>query len=364
MPGVRLFGIALALVALAAAPTAARAEDATELSHLHVLLVGDTSQAGGIGPAVKQDLRLVREALARGVPAERLSVTELVGDDAASAEQVLAKARGLTAGPDQAVFLFFSGHGERKSGEHWLLLAGDRDRVARSALRQALQDTGAGLVVLVSEACNLSVDSPSRRPRTPPGPGARLLAPGLGRLFFLSRGLVDINSSSEETLAWQDGDGGLFSGVLAARLAAAGNSATITWPEFCRGLWDETRKAFREFKTRAERDGYRGFHERDKNYLLRQAAQEPQFYSLIGAQVLAVVTAETNAGQAVGAKVKEVYSPADSALRRGQVITAIDGHPTATAAECIERVNAAILRGQRSMHVRLYRGGDLEVPLP
>src|SRR5262249_49375021 len=156
------------------------------------------------------------------IPAARITVDALEGPKVTRRE-ILGHYQRLRTSPDEALLFFYGGHGatDPATGRPALTPSQEQRWPVRPEGRQATEAQSAGLVVLISDCCSDSKEvarvqrRADKRPRSP-----RAIHPTFRRLFFESRGTVDINSSSRES-AWGDNDkGGVFTRSLCRALTA------------------------------------------------------------------------------------------------------------------------------------------------
>ncbi len=138
------------------------------------------------------------------------------------------------AGQDDAIVVFYTGHGAYDDNGHFLVMPDGQTLLYRKTILEKLAGKHPRLAVLITDSCNVPVPSEMQ-----PGPAAMLLPPErisplFESLFIRSRGVVDMNSSSEGEFSV----GAIGGGLLTLSLAYMGNQ-----PDF---------KAYRGF-TRPQR---------------------------------------------------------------------------------------------------------------
>ncbi|HKI33003.1 MAG TPA: caspase family protein [Gemmataceae bacterium] len=275
--------IALALPALPHTTRSARAARAArptpklrELKMLRVLLVIDNldvNQAAG----VDHDANQMADLLAGHIPDARLQIDRLDGRKV-SRENILKYYRNLKAGPDEALLFFYAGHGaiDPKLGHCLHTPAGSTSRLPRSEVRKAMEQKGAGLVVLLTDCC-------SSRPKqeVPYKPYMEKIRvervhPVFRCLFFQHRGTADITAAEDGTAAFGDMEGGVFTNALASILEGdlktldRNRDGFLSWKEFFPQLSRETQGQFKRYAAR----------ERAQGASVDQKTQRPRFFSL------------------------------------------------------------------------------------
>ena len=154
-------------------------------------------------------------------------------------DKAAALLRSRRVKPDDALFIFWSGHGAIENGRHYLRQANGKS-IPRQELLDAAKGCGARLTVLITDSCaslRLSGKSDYVTDRIPCAAAPIAVEPLFEELFFNYRGTLDVNSSSEGERAYsffqpsatarvndfefktQDVSGGCFSLGLASEAA-------------------------------------------------------------------------------------------------------------------------------------------------
>jgi hypothetical protein len=182
-------------------------------SKLHVLLICDTRDAE-IGRSMERNLSALHFTITENVPDSRLnlkSIPSLDGSDARPlvASELINRIRQLKGqvGPQDAVALFYSGHGFYNTylhpdGRAWgtcLSLSGGGPPLSLRTLRTELGNLKPRFSALVIDCCNKTREVPVF-PAAPQAPGKVVkpeqpVSPLFDQLFFRSSGGVILNSS-------------------------------------------------------------------------------------------------------------------------------------------------------------------------
>src|SRR5262245_18379842 len=126
--------LGLAVTALVVAPEALR--DNEEVRELHILMVIDSDR--NLGNSVRADQKHMRQLIESTIPPARRSLTVLSGKQA-TRERIIAHYRSLSAGPEDGLVIYFSGHGATDAGKgHFIQLQGSPSSLLRSDLRAAM----------------------------------------------------------------------------------------------------------------------------------------------------------------------------------------------------------------------------------
>lgn len=316
---------AVAFLALALAPSAARAGDAPEASadatRVRVLLVGDTRDAD-IGPSVATDLKTMRGALDEGIPEARRSVAALEGADATPAT-VLARVGDLDVLPTDSLVLYYAGHGAWSDAGPYLRMDGGKI-LPRADLVKALEAKGARLTVLLTDCCSTYVGKAALY--APPQPD-----PTVWRdLFFRHRGLVDLTAAEKGEVAVGDGLlGGFFTHALVGTLTLvprgeldADADGIVSWAELAAALKKETQGVWKMLHPRGL--AVRGETRFGQTPFVFGDLATPAGPPIPRAKLRLGVRVADAAGQ--GARIEEVVpeTPADwMGLRVGQVFVSL-----------------------------------------
>ncbi len=203
---------------------------------LHALLVADTDTGGKIGVSVRTDIKNLRTILEAGLPAARLRITEITGN-AVTPNNLTSRLRNLQINSDDAVIIYYSGHGgfDPNRGHYFALTNGGR--LYRSAVVSAITQPYTPRFWGVITDCCASI---------PPIAVAPILAPGdrttlLTHLFLETRGRVDFTSSRPEqiSLGIPPPIGGLFTWSLCKVLDENANQR-LQWDDVFRLTRAET----------------------------------------------------------------------------------------------------------------------------
>jgi hypothetical protein len=247
----------VALVALALAP-AAHAQP-RELKRLRVLLVINSDTDPDTADSVRHDRNNMLKVLEKYIPGRRRTIDVLQGKRV-TREDILRYYRNLKTGPDESLLFYYAGHGaiDSKLG-HCLTPRRDRASwVPRADVRKAMRNTGAGLVVLLTDCCSTVVNA-KPLPKEP-GPGTSYV---MRCLFFQHRGLVDITAAQDGTGSYGDPVyGGVFTSALISLLPESvdeldrDHDGFVTWKQFFPRLTRETEDRFQDLVYRAKLNGY------------------------------------------------------------------------------------------------------------
>jgi hypothetical protein len=327
--------LAGALLVLAAGSAASAADK--ELEKLHVLMVLDTSDKD-LKPTLDVDRSRFLTTLIIGTPEARMKLTIFEGKNVTIKKVMSYYETGENIKRDgtASLLFYFSGHGAtvESTGKHVILLSGSGkpELLERDAIREAMQKLNPGLAVMLTDSCSSYIPHVPPHVFVPPDVRApKDPVAGFRRLFFESRGLVDINGAREGTLAWSDAnDGGIFTRAFSKELLKEQDSDSITWEKFAlqlRGNMPEIYKAWKKDQTEESR---RSGAPLDRD-LVGQKDQTPQFYALPGGGPGLMVDVVEGS-----VKVTDVLhaSPAKEAgVRIGDVILKFDGAKIATLAD-------------------------------
>lgn len=195
-------------------------------------------------------------------------------------EKVLGAFQQLgEVGERDIVVFYYTGHGAIDEDEGHFLQLDDSARISRKEIRERVRQLGGRLHVIVTDCCAVVV--PPRRNfgagMDPPDVAQRVVA-NLGRLFAVS-GLVDINSSGRDQIAWGTNTGGLFTREFKRILST---ERVDDWDGFTQTLKTATEGSYAKFRERNINQGGRpdGLGEEDLAFAQNQQSQTPEIYAL------------------------------------------------------------------------------------
>ena len=242
------------------AVTTAHAEPA-----IHLVVVADTLDPR-IGGSVEVDMQSIAGTFAGHVgEGDRLKILTVKHEECRP-DLILWRIAALRPGPDDAVVVFFSGHGAFDDQEDQYFKfprLGAQTFLTRRQVREAIKAKGTRLGVLITDCCN-NISIIPKLPRAPyaeapMAPAPPLFSPLFRSLFLETRGFVDVTSSKkgERSLAYPatrtEGEnavhaqGGLFTtsfqGVLARH-----QEESLTWPTVVELTANLVRKEFQRLK--------------------------------------------------------------------------------------------------------------------
>jgi hypothetical protein len=284
----------VALGGLVVGPTAAQAAPPAELKKVHILMVFDNADRY-LQESLRIDIWRMKRFIEEQFPEDRHTLEILTGSRV-SRDSILGYYRKLKASPSEGVFFFYGGHGalDAKKRPYFKLAHGKV--LPRSELRQSMEATGAGLVILLTDCCsNLPKGEPradqveDRKVReiTP----ARTLSPTIRNLFYQARGTVDVTAATED-VAWGDKErGGLFTRAVCRMLIRPlkeldrNRDGVLTWDEFFPQLQRDTELDFAGWSKRM----------RSADEEIGSPTQKPAAYQL--GEVYAVVGIDNATGE-------------------------------------------------------------------
>jgi hypothetical protein len=216
---------------------------------LHLIICGDTLDPG-LGQHAEWDCKNLRATFYVGVAEKSLVIHEHNPRMPLRSAGILNLIQRVNPQPDDAVMFFFAGHGAYDQQGHYLALAGGRDALPRQRIIQALQAKRVGLTVVVTDACY----SFFPRVRLPPMAGAGApfeTLPLFQRLFFETRGFIDLNACSQGEVALQfkrPTDGGLYTNAWTKSLSEHSQDADpgFGWPQFLKTVELRTGENFQQ----------------------------------------------------------------------------------------------------------------------
>lgn len=224
---------------------------------LHAILVADVSPSAGWGKytaSVMMDLTHVSTSISENMPEASVHLTRLTfeEDQDSSPKNLLDAIATLKVRPNDAILFYFTGHGAADDQGHYLALA--QGHLYRKDLLDALSAKKAGLTALITDCCNTRSDgylfvSPYIHVDRPPAP-----SPLFRTLFFETKGIVDINSSSPSESSFfapitegsPDAFGSIFT-LAWSRWNGQEKSRARSWDEMVRAVGLMVHKSFHDY---------------------------------------------------------------------------------------------------------------------
>jgi hypothetical protein len=249
----------LALVCLAASERANAAQP-ERLNKLYIIMAFDTND-DGLKASLEKDEENLRKFWEQ-LPKKSYELTVLKGADVTKlglTRALLAVRRKVTA--DDGFIFYFGGHGaliEKPDEKPYHVLRLTRKPmtdITRSSLRFMLSSSKAGLKVILTDCCSTR-EKYDKKEQAPPVAAKGAIPPTIDRLFFRSRGMVDITAATEEEAWSDDQNGGLFTRTLIRLLnkkpenLGAKKPEDVTWEMFFPQLQRETQTFFKSWSAK------------------------------------------------------------------------------------------------------------------
>jgi hypothetical protein len=216
--------------------------------HLYIVIATDDNDEN-VGAHVLQDGRNIKGAVGGNVARDEFTVTK-VDPDSLSPRTILAAIRQQPAGPNDALFIYFSGHGAfHPTIGQYFWLTGPKRALPRSRVRDAIKEKNPRLGIIISDCCYNLFDEP---------PSAVLPAAIVGtkplfdELFFKTNGFVDVTSSKEGQFSMcypQAHKGSIFTQALQWILWEE-REVRLSWKELFKMTQEKTAQDFTEVHPR------------------------------------------------------------------------------------------------------------------
>ncbi|GHT46986.1 hypothetical protein FACS189454_08950 [Planctomycetales bacterium] len=203
---------------------------ALDSSKVYLLLAIDTGGSDNVGATVVADGVNIREVFEKNIPSHRLAVQN-IAESGLSEQKILNVIKNTSAGKDDTVILYYSGHGafDEQQGHFFHLQNGTNP--LRSTFLKALKAKNARLTVLISDCCNMQAKLPA--PKSGSGglmeaSGSGTLSPLFKTLFFDAEGIADITAAKAGQCSFiygrSDKRGSIFTWVFCQELFAEKDS--------------------------------------------------------------------------------------------------------------------------------------------
>ncbi|MBX7104430.1 MAG: hypothetical protein K1X57_10135 [Gemmataceae bacterium] len=209
-------------------------------ARLHLLLLVD-NEAKEVGATNAAGADLLLQLFRSGIRNERIGSVTRLGSDDLKPENIAKKIAELSAKPEDTVVAYYAGPAEYDEGSMGFVLKPAGARLARDELKKQLLARGARLTVLLTDPAVRPVTlEPATRPETPdPGTG------GLERLFFNSRGVVDVHGCSVGEFAAARGSrGGCFTLAFVREFGRPAG----TWADLLESVKFSTNNLYKTFR--------------------------------------------------------------------------------------------------------------------
>jgi hypothetical protein len=334
-------------------------------------VIATDDQDGSVGRHCFHDGLHFRNLFYSNVDNRRLTERRVAADELFvhaeefGARDVLEKIAATTVRPDDALVVYYSGHGayNEKLG-HFFSLAGGKENLTRSSVVEAIRRKNPRLGVLISDCC-YSYFPVERYTPSVYQTRSDETSPLFARLFLETKGFVDITSSEEGQVSMchrHPVAGSLFTAAL-RQVLADNRQGRLSWGEVFDKVKPITARGFSELFPEGTEVPGRGFQTR------LQRTQTPYAFSLPGrpaqngrgGQPRGPRLGAAAVGQAGGGvRVVRVLpdSPAGRAgLRVDDVILRINGQPIRNSRDYSDAVDAS----NRQMEITIRDGRTRQV---
>ncbi|MBA4186926.1 MAG: hypothetical protein C0467_02805 [Planctomycetaceae bacterium] len=214
---------------------------AKEINRLKVLLVLDSSDPA-LAKGVQRDGRNFTNLLASSIPKDRYELVTIAGESI-TADQVLTHYKNLKVEPDDGLLFYYSGHGSIRPGKgHTLEFQRGKNPLTRADVVAAMTAKKPMLAVLLTDCCSdrLSLSDLNSKEGVPHAVNAPTQLTALARkLFFQTRGLVDITAATNDVAFADDFRGGYFTNAI-CRVSSQNKDRPLGWKEFHTAVVRET----------------------------------------------------------------------------------------------------------------------------
>jgi hypothetical protein len=335
---------------------------------LYVLLVIDTKADKDFD----QDRKHIENLLGEGIGGNRLKITTFV-EEKVTRDRILKHYDNHPATANDTVMLFYSGHGgttreDVKPRDHIFQLSGGprKELLYRSELRRAMQNTGARLVILLSDSCSeftafTAPPSADREIVVKPIRDPNAVLPGYRRLFFEARGVVDVNSSREGTYSFSDQYGSIFARTLPSCFDNFKHNPQVTWIEFYAHMHGKSEREFKEWKRKTiqeymVKNAWRPETSQPQKILDEQPTQEPQAFYLPGVSLGLVGQGTDGEGILIRNFTRDSRAKA-SGLQVGDRIVAVNGTRIKYKKDFDEAIDPLLAHGVAQIRMAVNRQG-------
>lgn len=222
---------------------------------IHVLIAADGR--AGFGANMAADARNMENVFTNHVPKSQLNLI-VMDRSKVDPENILKSVTQFDVKADDTLVVYYSGHAAHDvgNGGHYFQFRdgnGKTSELTRRTLLAKMQEKNARLLVLLTDCCNVEMESTGERKEKPqeyPGKLPNQIAPLFQTLFLNAKGVVDITSSKKGEASFIDSSekkrGSCFTYPLAALLEKHKDNLTMNWPKLVQELKIDVQKAFEE----------------------------------------------------------------------------------------------------------------------
>jgi hypothetical protein len=235
--GIRWLLVSLALFAALSAATAQ--------AKVYAIMVMDTGAEDWTGDYCKNDLEALTTALHKITAPKDLKILP----QPRTWNDTLQTIADCPAGPDDAIALFFSGHGGYNAVDgHFLALASPGAKICtRTAIRKALEAKKVRLAAILSNCCFNYIKPVPRQIVVGAPPPLEESSPLFTSLFLKAKGFVDITACQRDRPAVGNSkvSRSIFINSL-ARLLERRQDDALDWDKFFLALREEAANEFKD----------------------------------------------------------------------------------------------------------------------
>ena len=176
---------------------------------IHYVIVGQTDDRS-IGEHARRNLEQL-EMFTRHIRSEFIGSSQILEGRRCNAKDIKNAVSAIDSGPDDAIFVYYIGHGTYDSNGHRFAL--DGSDLYRKEIRQIVASKNVRLSVFLSESCNV-YSAPRPQDLVQPASSNGFIITSLTKLeslFLNHRGSIEINSADTDQFGWAHGPvGGIF----------------------------------------------------------------------------------------------------------------------------------------------------------
>jgi hypothetical protein len=180
----------------------------------HAIIAVDTDAGGEVADALRSDLNNVNALVDTIANQTGLILRKhVLSGSHATVAHIQHTIDTMDVGPDDVLLFYFSGHGGRLSNtsSQWPEMFLRDSRVNLTDIFSRLRHKGGRLVLALGDACNINLDSSTRRvnQRSVDYRGKRV-SEGFRKLFLETRAAIIASSSVPGEVAYAPSDGSVF----------------------------------------------------------------------------------------------------------------------------------------------------------
>ncbi|MDR0338302.1 MAG: PDZ domain-containing protein [Planctomycetaceae bacterium] len=217
---------------------------------IHLIIAADTNASGGVGAITKIDHWNVKQLFESNIPCSQLNIVTIPAEEMRESD-IFKTVDSLDISNEDTLVFYYSGHGafDRQNQQQFLQLS--LGNVYRSELLKHIVQKSPRLSILLTDCCNVQVDSVARERQSEITVFPQEISPLFKSLFIYCKGVVDITSSKLGEYSFCDNKkvgnrGSCFTYPLVDLMKVNKDNAQMDWNQLITELSTKVDEAFKE----------------------------------------------------------------------------------------------------------------------